>query len=540
MTLLSTLADGIGGAVTAMAGQHLVIGDNGLPTWVTGHPLAQLRQQYSEYENGGAGSTAQGLNAWLTNPIGAGAVRAAITGEPGWFQNAGTIETGSTATGGMNLFRTVGVAFSASSGTWVNEAVFSLPVLSNGTDTYGCMWGIADSANGITASNGAFLRYTHGTNGGRFEFVTCNAGVKTIIDTGVTVVAGAYYHIRIEQVNNTSAFVYIKTVFNGGSWADDGKWTAASLVATSSTNLSSGVLQSFGGLGISKTLGTTSCKMKIGHHMAQRVPAFVRTERVSAFLPGLMTGGDGTGIANGAKGTALAISHQANSPDWLAPLRIKHPIVFYAYGRGGLIPTVSHDMGFVVANSGSASATVIDNGYYGLTNLNTSGVNALGSAAFATSVNLQLDASVQPMVIESSFKIGTLSTGAQQFVAQVGLVDSLTAATANGCWVEIDSSVNGAAQCVCALAGTKTTVSSALTIVAGTQYVARLVITSTSVAFYLRADGATAWGSPVATITTNIPTGVAMAAAAIARSLVGTNNKILSYTYLLAFQRSTT
>jgi hypothetical protein len=49
--------------------------------------------------------------------------------------------------------------------------------------------------------NGLFVRYNHAVNGGKFEFVARRNNSETVIDTGVTVVAGTEYNIIITLDN---------------------------------------------------------------------------------------------------------------------------------------------------------------------------------------------------------------------------------------------------------------------------------------------------------------------------------------------------
>lgn len=497
------------------AGQIQLINEAGVSRWSPNHPSLWGRE-YWEFENGASGRLGQGQNAWKNAPAGAGAVRTPLTGEPGWFNNAGTIETGTTTTGSYALTSASAPAimFDPASGTWLYDVTFSIPTLSDGTDTYVFSAGFNDNSNGELTVDGAYLRYKHSLNGGRFEFVTASNSVRTLVDTGIAAVAGNYYHLRVRVTNDTLAECWLKTTFSGGAWTDDGVWGTPT--ASSSTNIPTGSARvTAAGIAILKSAGTTSRKVKIGYQSLRRISA----------------GTNPTGMAAGLDGVGATST--------LIPQAIEPPIVFQAYGRGGWNPTLSAEFGSSVGVSGVVDGTALDNASLGTTRLRT-GVNTAGYAAYSTSKTLQIDAHVQPMVIETVFSIPVLSTGAQTAKFSAGLFDDITAAAGAGVWIEIDSNANAAAQCVAKNGGGTTTVSSGLTIVANTYYIARIVITSTSVEFYLKANGAAAFGAPVATITTNIPTATDLQVALINRKSAGTTNNDAYFTYVLAYQRSTT
>lgn len=540
MSLLSTLADGVGFS-GATANQIVRIGDDGKIALGQNFP-GGLYGHYSEFENGSAGQTGQGLNAWVTiglaNP---GTARAPLTGEPGWFQCAASLETGTTATGQLMLNRTPSaVFFSSTSGLWAYEATFSIPILSDGTETFALHLGFfsASFVNAASPFQGITLAYRFSVNSGKFQLITAQGGTVTAVDTGVTAVAGNYYHMRIEYLNNTLASMFLKTTFAGSVWADNGVWTTP--VATSSTNLPTGTAQPcFGGAIIIKSLGTTSRKIKIGHQVLTRdFPFSSSAERTRFMVPGKLSGGDGIGAAViGAKGTALAIS-PSGLPTWRPPLRIAHPITYLAYGRGGWVTSPPHDFGFV-ATGGSIAGSTLDNGMpFGVNVLSTGGTPT-GFCTYHASTAVTIDASVQPLVFECVFNLTQLSTIGQQCVAQLGFVNNLTIAPTSGVWIEIDSVANVAAQCKCSQGGVATTTTSGLTIAALTNYLLRIVITSTTVNFWIKPDDGSAFGAPTVTISSNIPTDT-LAPAVIQRNLLGTTSHTLKLSYALAFSRSST
>jgi len=485
---------------------------------------------YWEYENGGNGLTGQGMNAWQNAFVGAGAQRLPLTGEFGWFPNAASFETGSTSTGSASALRQVGLQASSISGLLSYDATVSLPVLSDGSNTYMFVCGLQNTVNGNLSSAGAFVRYTHSNNGGRFEFVTANNNIKTISDTGIAVVAGNYYHIRCTVTNDGTASCYIKTTYSGGVWHDDGVWGAPTV--THVTNIPSGASNMFIGLSaIVKSVGTTSRLYKLGFQLMYRIPTFTPTGNIIA----------GTGLQLGDGATAIAVDPSTN-PAWITPLRIESPIIFRAYGRGGWIPTSSPDFATVGGGTGGtgsiSSPGSVANEWFGTSNLNTSNTASDGFAFYQTSYTLNLDSTVNEMIIECVLDIPTLSTGAQTFKATLGLFNQTSSALTNGVTIEIDSNANVHAQCVCTSGGVATTVDSGVTITAALTYLWRIVITPGNVDFYVARDGVTTLTTPVASISTNIPTGVTMAAGLGLRKTVGTTNRNLQFGYVLAYQRS--
>lgn len=72
-----------------------------------------------------------------------------------------------------------------------------LSVLSDGTNTYTKYIGFIDVNGAGDMSNGFYFRYTHSVNGGRWEAVVANAGVRTAADTTVSPTATQFQTFRI-------------------------------------------------------------------------------------------------------------------------------------------------------------------------------------------------------------------------------------------------------------------------------------------------------------------------------------------------------
>lgn len=170
-----------------------------------------------------------------------------------WVPNAvsnrigiASIDTGTT-TGGYAYVYGMNVAVVPGTGILRFRADLNIPTASDGTDTFTVRSGFCDGLNsGVNGQDGAFFRYTHSVNGGRWECVNRANSVENAVDSGVSAIAGAGVYQTLEiQINAsaTSALYYI----NG------------SLVATNSTNVPSGVGRDVGlGTGITKSAGTTN------------------------------------------------------------------------------------------------------------------------------------------------------------------------------------------------------------------------------------------------------------------------------------------
>lgn len=509
------------------AGEANIVDEQDNVQWLANHP-SWFSEQYCEFENGGSGgpsptlgNSGQGLNAWRSVFAGAGAARTPLTGEPSWFQNGAFLETGTTSSGsyGTSLASAPAIMFSASSGEWIYESTFSLPILSTAGETYVFSTGFNNNSNGLLTTDGCYLRYTHSLNSGRLQARCVANSVETVGDTSVTLVAGNYYHIRVRVVNNTLAEFWVKTVYSGGVWTDDGIWGTPLVSIT--TNIPTGAARvTANGTVILKSVGTASRGFKLGHQYTRHLPNSAIGQQ-----PGNVRGRD-----------------EAGALSWLMPQCISAPIVFHAYGRGGFNPSAPADFGPATGSPGTSGVidgTAQDNGHFGTSRLRT-GTNAAGYAAYVTSKSLTIDQYTQPMVLEGVFSISTLSTVAQQFEFYKGLFDTYTATPTDGIFLFVDSSTSGEAQFVCRSGGVGSTTPSGITIVAGVYYFVRIVITSTQVDFYLGVDGNAALNVPTASITTNIPTGVTMQAGYLNRKLAGTTNRDVLYTYALAYQRSTT
>jgi hypothetical protein len=78
-----------------------------------------------------------------------------------------------------------------------------IPVLSNGTDRFKIVFGLASETNvnnnydGTGSADSILFAYQDNINSGKWEAVACNDGSQTLADTGLTAVANDWYHLEI-------------------------------------------------------------------------------------------------------------------------------------------------------------------------------------------------------------------------------------------------------------------------------------------------------------------------------------------------------
>jgi hypothetical protein len=132
--------------------------------------------------------------------------------------------------------------------------IFRVPTLSDAVDTFTARVGFCDATN-AESTDGAFIRYTNGTNSGKFQFVTRNNSTETATDTGITVGLNTWYRVQID-VN--AAGPSATCTING------------TLVATNTTNIptaagrETGIVPGY----IQKSLGTNPRTLDIDYFQA--------------------------------------------------------------------------------------------------------------------------------------------------------------------------------------------------------------------------------------------------------------------------------
>lgn len=153
-----------------------------------------------------------------------------------------TIETGTT-TGGSHFIGTNTSAAAFGSGTQRFRCDLFVPTASDGTDTFTVRSGYIDATSG-ECIDGAYFRYTHSVNSGKWECVTRSNSTETAADSGVAGVSATCQTLEIE-VNAAATSVVYK--INGAT------------VQTIATNIPSGTTRATGvGATITKSAGTTN------------------------------------------------------------------------------------------------------------------------------------------------------------------------------------------------------------------------------------------------------------------------------------------
>ncbi len=109
-------------------------------------------------------------------------------------------------------------SFFGASHNWV-ECAISIPTLSTGTETYEmnvALWTTGASA-ALNSASTSGIRYTHGTNTGKFQgFNRDGGGVESLLDTGITVAVNTLYVLRVEfDKSRTEGRFYIDGAFVG-------------------------------------------------------------------------------------------------------------------------------------------------------------------------------------------------------------------------------------------------------------------------------------------------------------------------------------
>jgi hypothetical protein len=129
---------------------------------------------------------------------------------------------------------------------------FRLAVASDGTETYTDRFGLGDSTTGVDPVDGAFFRYTHSVNGGRWQCVTRQNDTETATDSGVSTGIGI------------ATMTKARIVWDG---TDVKFYLGGTLVATNTTNIPSGTARSCGIIPgqIVKSAGTTSREMTLDY-----------------------------------------------------------------------------------------------------------------------------------------------------------------------------------------------------------------------------------------------------------------------------------
>ncbi len=187
---------------------------------------------------------------------------------------------------------------------------------------------------------------------------------------------------------------------------------------------------------------------------------------------------------------------------------------------------------YSLANAARRQIYVIDTGYGKKRAL---GLNSYTNAAGDSMANALI--SVIPsygiMTFETRIKIPVLSVAAQRFVCYNGLQGGITSSPTDYIRFEYSDNLNsGKFLCSTCVVGVATTADSLIAVVADTWYILKIVSNSdaSSIAFYID-------GNLVATITTNIPSAVALHTVNQIIKSTGTTQRDLYVDYIKFYQK---
>jgi hypothetical protein len=132
---------------------------------------------------------------WSQSNSGAGSgIGTAGTGVDGTEKALGVLycETGSTTGGYSNVYTGLASIVFGYGHAVTFRFRCALVTLSDGTDTYTSYIGFGDNVVGAEHTDGAYFKYTHGTNSGKWEAVTSTGASRTATDTTVAPTAGVF------------------------------------------------------------------------------------------------------------------------------------------------------------------------------------------------------------------------------------------------------------------------------------------------------------------------------------------------------------
>ncbi len=198
-----------------------VIYDGTLSRWLLlGQPRNVIDGRNMFYSWAVGSLTAGDYGDWTTLAINSGTISSATGGTstlPGYAQ----ISTFTTNNGGgaVVFAKLVGSYSYFSSAHNYLRTLLHIPTLSTGGETFTAEAQITNNVNStsITPNNTIGIRYTHGTNSGKWQgFSRDNAGAESVVDLGVTVNAGQAYFLSIEiDKGRSEARFYVDGIMCG-------------------------------------------------------------------------------------------------------------------------------------------------------------------------------------------------------------------------------------------------------------------------------------------------------------------------------------
>jgi len=173
------------------------------------------------YYGGGFGSTTAGDWGNITLTVSGTAAATGTTQATSTSPGGLTLSTGTTNAGAsmVSISKTITTPVYYSGSHISCEGTVSIPTLSDGTETFSAGVQVTTSPTSATfaPNNTIGIRYTHGTNSGKWQgFTKDNAGTESTADLGVTVAANTVYDLRIElDKQNSEARFYLDGVMAG-------------------------------------------------------------------------------------------------------------------------------------------------------------------------------------------------------------------------------------------------------------------------------------------------------------------------------------
>ena len=158
--------------------------------------IKTARSSY-EYYNDFMGATSDGRLTFAVTGTGSSNSVTLINSVP---NHPGVLAqyTGTTATGNARAISTaVNGILLGNGSSWQSEAVVRVPILSDATNRFIYRSGFMDAAPGVSV-DGCLLTYSDTINSGNWQALCRSNNAETICNTGVPVVAGIWYKLRID------------------------------------------------------------------------------------------------------------------------------------------------------------------------------------------------------------------------------------------------------------------------------------------------------------------------------------------------------
>lgn len=179
---------------------------------------------------------------------------AATSSDPGGHPGILTLVTGTSSSGRAGIvYSSAANAIRLGHGLVRTETLITLENLSDGSDSFVVRSGYNNDPT-TDGTDAVMFRYTHSANGGRWQAVTRNNGVENSIDTGIAVVAGDWYKLRI----------VINAVANVVLFYINGVLVATENGPTIPANRTTAPM-----IAINKTLGTTTRRLMVDYVYSQ-------------------------------------------------------------------------------------------------------------------------------------------------------------------------------------------------------------------------------------------------------------------------------